>query len=113
MRRAKVATTVLRGREVLRNPIINKGTAFTARERELLGLEGLLPQQIKTQRQQADRIYAQLEAQPDDLQKYVRSRRFHGARLSTPASAEQKLAVRPLSQPEVLAARETYSGPFQ
>ena len=71
MRRAKVATTVLRGREVLRNPIINKGTAFTARERELLGLEGLLPQQIKTQRQQADRIYAQLEAQPDDLQKYV------------------------------------------
>jgi hypothetical protein len=49
-----------------------------------------------------------------DLQKYVRSRRFHGARLSTPdSSGEQKLAVRPLSQPEVLAARETYSGPLQ
>jgi malic enzyme len=70
-RSAKVATTVLRGREVLRNPIINKGTAFTARERELLGLEGLLPQQIKTQAQQAERIYEQLTAQPDDLQKYV------------------------------------------
>ena len=67
----KVATTVLRGREVLRNPIVNKGTAFTARERELLGLQGLLPMQIKTQKQQADRIYEQLAAQPDDLQKYV------------------------------------------
>jgi malate dehydrogenase (oxaloacetate-decarboxylating) len=67
----KLATTVLRGREVLRNPIINKGTAFTVRERKLLGLEGLLPVQIKTQAQQADRIYEQLKAQPDDLQKYV------------------------------------------
>jgi hypothetical protein len=71
LRSAKVATTILRGREVLRNPVINKGTAFTARERELLGLEGLLPVQFKTQEQQADRIYEQLQAQPDDLQKYV------------------------------------------
>jgi hypothetical protein len=60
-----------RGADVLRNPRINKGTAFTAPERQQFGLEGLLPIQIKTQSQQAERIYEQLQAQNDDLQKYV------------------------------------------
>lgn len=36
----KVAT---RGRQILRNPIANRGTAFTLAERELLDLSGLLP----------------------------------------------------------------------
>src|SRR5690606_30272557 len=57
--------------ELLRNPMLNKGTAFSAHERMWLGLEGLLPVQIKTQAQQARRIYDQLQAENDDLQKYV------------------------------------------
>jgi len=60
-----------RGMDVLRNPTLNKGTGFTAEERRWLGLEGLLPVQIKSQAQQAKIIYDQLRAQSDDLQKYV------------------------------------------
>ena len=40
-----------------------------------------------------------------ELRKYVRSRRFHGARLATPVLEEQDLHVRSLSAPEVEAAR--------
>ena len=60
-----------RGKELLRNPLLNKGTAFSAEERATFGLEGLLPVRTKSQRQQAIRIYEQLQAQSDDLQKYV------------------------------------------
>ena len=56
---------------MLRNPRLNKGTGFSALERQKLGLEGLLPIQIKSQAQQAQRIYEQLQAETDDLQKYV------------------------------------------
>jgi malic enzyme len=60
-----------RGADVLRDPMLNKGTAFSAEERYRLGLEGLLPFKCTTQAQQADRIYEQLQAQPDELQKYL------------------------------------------
>jgi malic enzyme len=68
---ARIVKTAARGTELLRSPMLNKGTAFTAEERIRLGLEGLLPVQIKTQAQQARRIYEQLKDQPDNLQKYV------------------------------------------
>jgi malic enzyme len=60
-----------RGLELLRNPLLNKGTGFSAEERQALGLEGLLPVRTKNQQQQAERIYAHLRTQTDDLQKYV------------------------------------------
>jgi malic enzyme len=60
-----------RGPDLIRNPDLNKGTGFPPAERQALGLEGLLPVQAKDQNQQAERIYEQLAAQPDDLQKYV------------------------------------------
>ncbi len=44
-----------------------------------------------------------------DLQSYVRSRRFHGARLATPPLPDETLRVRLLSEPEVQAARGTYA----
>ena len=59
------------GADLLHNPMLNKGTAFTPAERRRLGLEGLLPYQSKHPAQQARRIYEQLQSQPDDLQKYV------------------------------------------
>ncbi|HEX7081345.1 MAG TPA: NAD-dependent malic enzyme [Gammaproteobacteria bacterium] len=60
-----------RGTDLIRNPLLNKGTAFSAEERHRFGLEGLLPVKAKNISQQAARIYEQLQNQPDDLQKYV------------------------------------------
>ena len=62
---------IARGAQMLRNPTLNKGTAFTVDERLAFGLEGLLPVRVKNQAQQAKRIYQQLRSAPDDLQKYV------------------------------------------
>jgi malic enzyme len=60
-----------RGRDLIRNPALNKGTGFPIGERQAFGLEGLLPVRAKNQSQQAERIYEQLKSAPDDLQKYV------------------------------------------
>jgi malic enzyme len=60
-----------RGSALIRNPALNKGTGFPVSERKAFGLEGLLPVRAKNQTQQAERIYQQLRAAPDDLQKYV------------------------------------------
>ncbi len=68
--RRKVKTSS-RGTDTLRDPAVNKGTGFSAPERERLGLEGLLPIQVKSQALQAQRIYEQVQAETDDLQKYV------------------------------------------
>jgi malate dehydrogenase (oxaloacetate-decarboxylating) len=63
--------TVLRGRQVLADPQINKGTAFTERERRDLGLTGLIPAGHFTLDDQAARVYAQYRSQPDDLARNV------------------------------------------
>ncbi|GAA4210932.1 NAD-dependent malic enzyme [Streptosporangium oxazolinicum] len=63
--------TTGRGLEVLDNPLLNKGTAFTPDEREELGLYGLLPAAVETLDRQARRAYAQYLAQPDDLRKNI------------------------------------------
>jgi malate dehydrogenase (oxaloacetate-decarboxylating) len=60
-----------RGTALIRNPTLNKGTGFPIEERQAFGLEGLLPVRAKNQSQQAERIYQQLSAAPDDLRKYV------------------------------------------
>lgn len=61
----------LRGMELLRDPSLNKGTAFTQVERERLGLEGLLPPRVLTLEQQADRVLRNFRRQRDDLEKYI------------------------------------------
>jgi len=60
-----------RGVALLRDPLLNKGTAFTDKERDLLGLRGLLPAPVRTMEQQAVRILANLRSKPDDLEKYL------------------------------------------
>jgi malate dehydrogenase (oxaloacetate-decarboxylating) len=67
----------MRGADLIRNPALNKGTGFPLAERQALGLEGLLPVRPKDPGQQAQRIYEQLRAQPDDLQKYVMLAALH------------------------------------
>jgi malate dehydrogenase (oxaloacetate-decarboxylating) len=63
--------TNLRGREVLADPRINKGTAFAIEEREALGLVGMLPPRVLTLEEQARRAYAQYSSQPTALAKQV------------------------------------------
>ncbi|MCA1192781.1 NAD-dependent malic enzyme [Saccharopolyspora sp. 6V] len=55
----------------LRDPLHNRGTAFTPAERAELGLTGRLPSAVETLDQQAARAYAQLGRQPTDLAKYI------------------------------------------
>ena len=56
----------VRGQEVLEDPRINRGTAFTETERAHLGLEGLLPRAVETMEQQASRCYDQYSLLDDD-----------------------------------------------
>jgi malate dehydrogenase (oxaloacetate-decarboxylating)(NADP+) len=60
-----------RGAALLRDPTLNKGTAFTAPEREALGLRGLLPPQIGTQDLQADRVLENIRRLQTPLSKYI------------------------------------------
>jgi len=63
--------TTLRGRQILNDRRINKGTAFSDRERRELGLIGLIPAGHMTLEQQADRVYAQYLRQGSDLSRNV------------------------------------------
>jgi hypothetical protein len=60
--------------------------------------------------QAAREAFGALDQLGEALRKYVRSRRFHGARLSTPPLEDPALHVRALSEPEVQAARGTATG---
>ncbi|HRA70973.1 MAG TPA: NAD-dependent malic enzyme, partial [Trichococcus flocculiformis] len=48
------------GKDLLGQPLLNKGTAFTLEERATLGLEGLLPTAVRTLEEQGEIVYAQL-----------------------------------------------------
>ncbi len=65
------AQIAARGYDVLRNPVINAGEAFTHEQREALGLVGMLPPAVLTIDQQAERMYAQLKEQPTELGKFL------------------------------------------
>lgn len=55
--------------DILNNPFLNKGTAFTLEERKELGLIGLLPPYVQTIEEQAAQTYAQMEIKANDLEK--------------------------------------------
>ncbi len=57
--------------ELLHNPLLNKGTAFTADERKQLQLEGLLPPFVMTQEEQKIKVLASVRVQTTDLDKYI------------------------------------------
>src|SRR5262245_16068175 len=60
-----------RGYEVLRNPLLNKGSAFTPAERAALGLDGILPPQYNDMAMQAQRAYANVQRNAAPIDKYV------------------------------------------
>ena len=66
-----------RGVAVLRDPLLNKGTAFTLKERAALGLRGLLPPHVHTQEVQAQRYLAHLRDLPNPLEKFIDLNALH------------------------------------
>jgi malate dehydrogenase (oxaloacetate-decarboxylating) len=66
-----VARIRVRGNDVLRDPLINRGTAFTEAERHALGLVGLLPTGVSSIQAQVRRTYAQYSSQPDALARHL------------------------------------------
>lgn len=59
------------GYSILRNPFLNKGTAFSVAEREQLGLTGTLPSQVQTIEEQAEQAYKQFQAKSPLLEKRI------------------------------------------
>jgi len=69
--------THLQGYDLLSNPKLNKGCAFTREEREQFKLTGLLPHQVETLEQQAARMYAQYQEQRTNLGKFIYLNMLH------------------------------------
>jgi malate dehydrogenase (oxaloacetate-decarboxylating)(NADP+) len=65
------ATGFPTGVELLHDPRLNKGTAFTEEERHVLGLRGLLPPHVHSQDEQVMRVLGNFRRKPTELEKYV------------------------------------------
>ncbi len=65
------------GLALLRDPLLNKGTAFTEQERDAFGLRGLLPAHVLSMDAQARRVMTNLRKLPNDLEKYVALNGLH------------------------------------
>jgi malate dehydrogenase (oxaloacetate-decarboxylating) len=61
----------LTGPEILGQPLLNKDAAFTMRERDNLGLRGLLPWRVATIEEQVDLELEHLRRKTDDIEKYI------------------------------------------
>jgi malate dehydrogenase (oxaloacetate-decarboxylating)(NADP+) len=66
-----------RGLALLRDPLLNKGTAFTEQERDALGLRGFLPAGVLSMQAQVERVLTNLRSLPSDLEKYVALNSLH------------------------------------
>lgn len=55
--------------DILNDPFLNKGTAFTMEERKKFGLIGLLPPHVQTLKEQAEQTYAQMQIKANNLEK--------------------------------------------
>ncbi len=60
-----------RGPQLLEDPLLNKGTAFSAAERAALGLRGLLPAHTSTMEEQLRRVGGHYEAKETDLERHI------------------------------------------
>lgn len=70
-------TDLPKGLPLLRDPLLNKGTAFTRAERDALGLRGLLPAHVHTQDEQANRVMTHLRKLSDPLEQYIALNALH------------------------------------
>ena len=61
----------VRGVALLRDPLLNRGTAFTEPERLALGLQGLLPPHVCTMEEQVERVLQNYRCKSTDLERYI------------------------------------------
>lgn len=66
-----VSSRLPRGEELLHDPTFNKGTAFTQKERDLLGLHGLLPPRVTDQDEQVLRVMEAYRKKDTELEKFI------------------------------------------
>jgi malate dehydrogenase (oxaloacetate-decarboxylating)(NADP+) len=60
-----------RGVDLLHDPALNKGTGFSEKERDGLGLRGLLPARVFTQEGQMARVLENIRRKTSDIEKYI------------------------------------------
>lgn len=65
------------GIDLLHDPLWNKGTAFDAKERDRLGIRGLLPPAVRTIEEQLSRVLAHIRKEPDDVAKNIYLQDLH------------------------------------
>ncbi|HYM00505.1 MAG TPA: NAD-dependent malic enzyme [Blastocatellia bacterium] len=61
----------LRGKALLEDPLLNKGSAFTELERFELGLLGLLPPHVSSVEEQLHRTYENYSLKDSDIERYI------------------------------------------
>jgi malate dehydrogenase (oxaloacetate-decarboxylating) len=66
-----IIETELSGKDLMSNPVLNKGTAFNYEERIQFDLHGLLPPVIETLEQQCVRAYEAYKRKGDDLERHI------------------------------------------
>ncbi len=112
----KVLKITQTGQELLRNPLLNKGSAFTERERDAFRLHGLLPSHVFTLDEQATRAYLQFQTKREDLEKNIFLTQLHDTnetlffRLVT-SHAEEMVPI--IYTPVEAAAIESFSHGFR
>ncbi len=62
---------IVRGTDILNEPLLNKGTAFTNEEREQLGLRGLVPPKVTAIDEQVLRVLENFRRKTDPLEKFI------------------------------------------
>lgn len=62
---------ILKEQDILRNPFLNKGTAFTEEEREKYNIKGLLPSAVRTIEEQEVLVYEMTKSIKDNLDKHL------------------------------------------
>lgn len=67
----KIARPRVRGVDLLRDPLLNKGMAFTLQERQILGVHGLLPPRVMDQPEQVITIMENFNRWQNDLDRYI------------------------------------------
>jgi malate dehydrogenase (oxaloacetate-decarboxylating)(NADP+) len=66
-----------RGRELLSDPLLNKGTGFPDSERDALGIRGLVPPQVVSIDDQVQRVMENYATRHDDLDRYIYLETLH------------------------------------
>lgn len=85
-RRNTTRTVRCRGMELLNNPALNKGTAFSETERESFGLRGLLPPVVESLDDQCVRAFEAFTLKSNDLERHIYLRQLQDTKRSDSSS---------------------------